>query len=129
MKRLMTMPGGEDGESLSTSDMNAVSKTTGYEKLQSVFSVLMTGGWWDAGVSFKDKDAGVEFLKCVAEVDPTLYGHEADPTCDPACPGCKAFKSSVDFLTFPRVMKHIEDHPILMEEAEELFSSCGFPGT
>ena len=89
----------------------------------------MTGGWWDAGVSFKDKDAGVEFLKCVAEVDPTLYGHEADPTCDPACPGCKAFKSSVDFLTFPRVMKHIEDHPILMEEAEELFSSCGFPGT
>ena len=77
-------------ESLSTSDMNAVSETTGYEKLQSVFSVRScsrksfenlkctlkfththththsnTGTHdrrlVDAGVSFKDKDAGVEF--------------------------------------------------------------------
>ena len=78
----------------------------------------MTGGTFDRP-SFADKKAGLEFLKCVGTVDPTLYGKEKDDECDQEnCPGCKTFKAAVDYLSFDLVMKRIEGHPQIAEDGE-----------
>ena len=126
MERLMSIEGDitdEDGnkvdfDNIELEDRIAPTSTTGYEKLQSILAVLMTGGTFDRP-SFADKKAGLEFLKCVGTVDPTLYGKEKDDECDQEnCPGCKTFKAAVDYLSFDLVMKRIEGHPQIAEDGE-----------